>query len=440
VAAEYHASIRAAADQWKSLDDVQPQLDEFAHRLLARQYDEAAALIDAVDADCLRIWGHYRTVITLREQLLEKLTDPDLLQSNLGNLAMVYRRTGRLRDAVSYFERAIAHAGHADNKTALAKWHCERGNTFADLVEMDQAVEQYQQAIGIARRNNDLSGEARPLGNLAIAHRQLGNIREALNCYQQAIRIDEQRAAQAATHAERHEALRQRAMHVANSGKSYLALGQFQEARKCFQEGAEFMHADNYKYAEAVFVSHLGEADVARGAFADALGHFQKGIEILEQTGERRNLSYMLEGLGGAHHYLGNLADARACYEKCRECDVPETNYRGDVMLGLLDLEEGRRQPARDHLADSIALCRQLRSKTPHFYEAIYRQALALLARGDERDALATYEEALQACRAEGVVSAGLQELELLCRAAPDTPALDDTQRMLQAAMTQPSD
>ena len=74
-AADFYAQLKKPKDEWKTIQDLQPHLDEFDQRVKARQYHRAARLLNTIDFNYLQLWGHSKLVIELREGLIDKLTD-----------------------------------------------------------------------------------------------------------------------------------------------------------------------------------------------------------------------------------------------------------------------------------------------------------------------------------------------------------------------------
>ena len=172
-AAGFFRELRAPREQWRSLTDLEPQLNEIHHRLRAGQYDEASRVLNVIDFDYLQLWGHAHTVIALREQLLDKLTDNDLARTNAGNLGHVYLDTGRVREAITRYEQALQLARDDYSKHGEGVWLGSLGFAYAALGETRQAIEQYEQALTISREIGDRQGEGVVLSNLGNAYRKL---------------------------------------------------------------------------------------------------------------------------------------------------------------------------------------------------------------------------------------------------------------------------
>lgn len=428
-AADYFSARRLPHAAWKTIDDVQPQLEEFSHRIRGGQFDLAADVLEKIDDEYLQVWGRYRQLIQMREQLLERLTIPRHIHQNHGSLALSYRRVGRLKDAVIHLQQAIDHA--AEDPLALANWHTELGNTLADLVEMSRAIEEYKQAIAIAQASHDLLTEARALGNLAIAHRQLGQIDDAIRYYHEAIERDRRLLADVTTVSEKRSAQRWYATHVGNLGKSLLALGQIHQASDRLDEAIALMQELGHKYGEACNIHHRGEAAILLGDAASAVGYFRDAIHLLRELGETRNLSYAMLMLASAHYWLAESAEARRVAHDGLKLDVPETRYAFLVLMGIFELSDGQSTAGHALLSQAVAVCNELLAKTPHFYEALYGRALAELACGQTDASLQDYQLAQTICPAAGVRHTALGELRLLARAAPQTPGLDAARRLL---------
>ena len=101
-AADYYAQLRTPPETWQSIDDLEPQLAEFEHRVRARDYDAACRVLNSIDFDYLHMWGHYAKLVELRESILGGLTDHSLRASTLRSLGDVYRATGPFEKAIEY--------------------------------------------------------------------------------------------------------------------------------------------------------------------------------------------------------------------------------------------------------------------------------------------------------------------------------------------------
>jgi hypothetical protein len=90
---------------------------------------------------------------------------------------------------------------------------------------------------------------------------------------------------------------------------------------------------------------------------------------------------------------------------------------------------------AEDLPKRAISSCEEILKKTPRFYEAAYRCALACLASGNTDEGIAMYLRAMQVCATKGVLRGALSELSLLAHAAPQTGGVQEAQQTLGSAL-----
>ena len=63
------------------------------------------------------------------------------------------------------------------------------GVAYADLGQVERAIDSYEQALAIAREIGDRRGEGADLGNLGNAYADLGQVERAIDSYEQALAI-----------------------------------------------------------------------------------------------------------------------------------------------------------------------------------------------------------------------------------------------------------
>src|SRR5579859_4781762 len=148
-AAQYYQGQARPPSEWKTLDDLAPQLAEFEHRVRAADYESAARLLFELD-DRLLPWGQYARLASMYEQLEGHLTDSLLARSNLGMLGWTYEFLGRMDDALRCYERVLDSARvDGDRK--------HEGITFVNLgnlhkqsrCETERALHCYEEALVI---------------------------------------------------------------------------------------------------------------------------------------------------------------------------------------------------------------------------------------------------------------------------------------------------
>jgi tetratricopeptide (TPR) repeat protein len=170
-AASFFVELRAPQEEWKIIADIEPQLDGFYHMVRANQHADAARLLNEI-SDHLTSWGQYRTLIEMHEQLIDKLTDPDLVYKNWSSLGSAYRNTGRLTEAYEAYNRAleITEKLHETNPEspeltyALGFTLLSLGSVWRDVGEINDADWSYGRAFEVS---HPMHQQYPGIGNLA---------------------------------------------------------------------------------------------------------------------------------------------------------------------------------------------------------------------------------------------------------------------------------
>ena len=76
-AADYYARLGTTPKNWKSIEDVEPELREFEHRVRAGDYEAAAIVLERLNADTLGERGHGMLARRMCADLKGKLKDPE---------------------------------------------------------------------------------------------------------------------------------------------------------------------------------------------------------------------------------------------------------------------------------------------------------------------------------------------------------------------------
>lgn len=258
-AAEYFKHIRKPREQWKTIEDLAPQLSEFGLRCTGEEYNVAAQVLDEIDFDYLLLWGYANDVRLLREQLANHITMVPLRinqEKSLGTLSAIL---GNLNDAINY----------------------------------------YHQMLPLVQIGNDQQNEVYALNGLANAYRRLACYTEALTYSQQAL--------SAASQLENKQI---EGSIVATLGGTYWSLGHYQEALQ-YQQQALFMAQTSYdQKGEGYALGGLGSTQLSLGHIDEALAHYQQALSIFRAIGHRQGEAYILESLGRVYFNAGKLEEA----------------------------------------------------------------------------------------------------------------------------------
>ena len=154
----------------------------------------------------------------------------------------------------------------------------------------DQAFMFWQNALDIYRIIADRIGEAQALGNLGIAHHNLGQYRQALDLYTQQLNI-------ARTIGDRTG----EGNALGNLGTLYKNLGEYQQAIELYQQRLAIANDINDLTGTVRVLNNLGQIYIDIGQYQQAITHFQQLLTIAREIHDSAGESSALGGLGQAY-------------------------------------------------------------------------------------------------------------------------------------------
>lgn len=438
-ASAYYAQLRTPQDTWKSILDIEPQFAEFDHLMKAGEYAAATALIDELDYKYLTPWGHARRVLTMRESLIGKLSDPALDEANTGRLGNAYHFMGQVERATKHYRRALDLARQMNNRQAESTRLGHLGIAYVDQGRFAEAIEYYQQALAIAEEIGDKRGIGRHLGNLGVAYRELVQIEQALDYYERALKISRDMSNRASE-----------SKQLGNLANAYVELGQMEKAIQFNEESLAIAREIGDRPTEELTLGNLGHVYREIGQLDKSTSVTREALEMSRESGNRGLEALWLNNLGRIESALSETDQAiktlKEALEASHEVDENETQHRagtnlarvylsrGELALALKTIITARQHKIEEYLHIAAALhgvilarmgkaseacgafheainhADELLAKTPGYYTALYTKALAQagLALLENYDSLVlskySYRKAYSVCSAEGVI------------------------------------
>jgi tetratricopeptide (TPR) repeat protein len=326
--ADYFEQTRTPREDWKTLDDLAPQLAEFELRCQGADYDTAAQVLFAIGFDYLIQWGHYRLTAEKHQRLQGHLEDPWTNATSKSQLGECYRLLGEFVWAVDLQEQALAIARETGDRSGEAAHLGNLGNCYYEVGQITRAIELHEQALAIARETGDRSGEATHLGNLGNCHGDLGQIARAIDLYEQALAIAHEIGDRDGE-----------AIHLGNLGNCYYELGQIAQAIESYEQALAITRETGYRLGEATNLGNLGNCHSDLGQIARAIDLYEQALAINRETGYRRGEGMDLCRLGNRQLELGQIARAIDLYEQALAI-AREIGDRYDEALDLANLGE----------------------------------------------------------------------------------------------------
>jgi tetratricopeptide (TPR) repeat protein len=383
-AADYFAQTRKPREAWKTLADLEPQLNEFDLRCAAEDYDTAASVLLEIDFNYLLLWGHYRLMIELHEKLQGKIGDKFSQLRSLHNMSSSLYSTSQVQKAIALYEQCLPIARELKNKQAEGAILGNLGNAYSNLGETRRAITFHEQALAIAREIGDKQDEGGHLGNLGAIYSNLGETRNAIQFYEQALTIQRE---------------------------------------------------TGDKLGEGIDLGNISECLIDLGQYSKSIEHSQKNTEISNEIGDTARSSYGYGWIALAHLYTGNLPAARAAAETAHKYDVPHNNHNVAALLGIITLRQNDVTAAQEAFTAAIQHADKILGQTPELYDALDAKGIALcgLALGEDNgqerinrtnQATAIFQQARKINKDKGIVNRVLRLIDALALAHPDGNAI----------------
>jgi tetratricopeptide (TPR) repeat protein len=352
-AGDYFAQVRVPREQWRHLDDMAAQLNEFELRYASGDYDAAALVLDDIDLDYLMPWGHARLVGELHERLQGHLTDPQISLSSQNALAASYVTLGRTGLAVDHFEQALNIARQTGEWAFQIALLNNAASCYGILGETQKQLTYGEEALRMARDHGDQSNESRALSNLATGYLRLGQTERAVDNQKLALDI-----AQAIG-----ERLREAKVWM-GLGWAYQVQAQTQGAVNSYEQALGIAREIGNREAEGEASGSLGTCYRYLGQTQRAVNSYEQALGIAREIGDRGIECTQLGNLGECYALLGQIERAMDHYQQALDIALEigdryqeglATAYLGDVLVDL-----DRFEAAVDCIENAIAIGEQI--------------------------------------------------------------------------------
>ena len=410
--AGYFKQTRTPREDWKTLDDLGPQLAEFELRSQGGDYDTAAQVLLGIDLDYLLQWGHYRLTAELHKRLQGHLDDPLTSAYSKTNLGSSYYMLGQFTEAIDLYEQVVAIARETGNREREGAGLGGLANSYNDLGQLTRAIDLYEQALAIARETGNREHEATWLGNLANSYAALGQFTRAIDLYEQALTIDRETGDRAGEAAD-----------LGNLGNRHGELGQTARAIELYEQALTIARQIGYRLAEAVYLNGLGEAYGDLRSWDQSARYSREAIDIADAIGSAQAQSSTRRILAQIQLLAGDLAAARQTISAARDHDYPADRAALSLLSGMICLRQDRPAEAAREFQQAITRAGQQLEQASGNYDALDTKALALCGLalttepGTAAEACTVFRAARAITSADGVVRRTLALFDALAAA-----------------------
>lgn len=293
-------------------EDYRLRALELARRIRYKE-GEADALM-ALSGLLIQKGQYWQALQRLNEALpLWRQTGQTESQINaITQLGMIHDILGNHQHALDYYEEALRFC-RAKHYGPHARVLSRISELYEKLGRPDRALLYSRQALELRKKAGDVRGSGVSLVGVGMAHRRLGNYREARNHFGQALSILRKvpdPGGEAST--------------LINLGWLEIDQGNATLARRHFQEALPLLQGQKLSEAEAEAFFGLAKAERLRGNPIQARTFAEKSLEIIERT-----------------HRQVSRTDLQASY-------MSRKQSRFDFLIGLLVRDPARSTPQAD--------------------------------------------------------------------------------------------
>jgi tetratricopeptide (TPR) repeat protein len=257
-----------------------------------------------------------------------------------------------------------------------------------------EALEHYQQALEIDRKIGNKQGEASTLTNMGNVYQIQGKFKEALEHYQQALEIDRKIGNE-----------EKEVNQLCNIGVVYKNQGKLKEALVQYQQALEIDRKIGNKQGEASALGNMGLVYQIQGKLKEALEYYQQALEIDRKIGNKQGEASDLGNMGIVYDIQGKPKEALEHYQQALEIDRKIGNKQGEAghlcNIGNVYQIQGKLKEAFKHYQQALEIHRKIGNKVG-IASDLCNMGIVYKIQGNLKEALEHYQQALEIDRKIG--------------------------------------
>ena len=215
---------------------------------------------------------------------------------------------------------AAAHAAADDEAAALAQDYPLRAASVLDLrLHPRESIRWLEESAEAARKLGNQDREGLALGNLGVAHRQLGEPRRAIEYYEQQLKITRETGDR-----------RGEGAALNNLGIAYKNLGETHRAIEYYEQHLEIARQTGDRRGKGQTLGNLGNAYSALEQREKALDYYGQRLGIARELEDRRGEGITLWNRADEYMKFGRrdeaIADAQATLQIFEQIEDPNAD------------------------------------------------------------------------------------------------------------------
>jgi tetratricopeptide (TPR) repeat protein len=402
--------LRAAAAVWEVKEGSSREAMQALFNANLVEYNEASGryrLHDLVrqfcigkltEADrtaaCLRHAAHYRDVGDEADQLYQKGGE-----NVLRGLELFDRERVHIEAAFEFLEPLTRPAatlspsdGERDGMRGTISLLLSLVNAVVYTSDLRfhprQSIRWLEAQRDAARLVNDRKQEGDALGNLGLVYKNFGDIRKAIEFYEQSLVIEREigdRRGEGNT--------------LGNLGNAYRRLGDKRKAVEFHEQALVVSREIGDRRGEGADLGSLGNAYLELRDVHKSIEFYKQALAINREIGDRRGEGNALGNLGIAYRQLGDARKAIEFHEQALVIDREIGDRRGEGNdfgnLGIAYFSLGDARKAIEFHEQALVIDREIGDRRGEG-NALWNSALALDKLGERAQAIARAEAALK--------------------------------------------
>ena len=222
---------------------------------------------------------------------------------------MAYR-VNRLDEAVDQYRQALTIVRGLHEERQEVRLLNDLGLALQGREELERAAETYSSALDVARRIGHPRGEGAASHNLGIFHHLRGETDMALGYYERARAI----------RSDLGDARREGAV-LGDMANCYMLLDSMPEALDALGRALELVRADQDPVFVARTLRSIGWFHHLQGGHDRALGYYRRALELRRDAEPDATTASILDRMGTAYAELGQYQEATECYRQALAID-----------------------------------------------------------------------------------------------------------------------
>jgi len=231
---------------------------------------------------------------------------PEIEALTLKNIGSVYSDLALKQEALGYYKKSLSlYRESVDQPEEKASILNNIGIINFKLGEMKEALNNFEEALLICRQINDPQTKSHTLTNIGFFYFDLGQHEKALTYYKEALTVQQTLGdweGEACT--------------LNNIGSLYEELKENQESIKYYEKSLSISTKFEYLFVQAKALNNIGKVYSEMGQIQKALEYYEKALFKKQEIGDRSGEAITLNNIGRIYDDLGQKQTALKYFEK----------------------------------------------------------------------------------------------------------------------------